>query len=317
MVCIKRKVIQIGESTQLISLPRSWAKKYSIKKGDEVEVSESGNKLIVDTEKDFKLHEATIDVSNLDRTSVLLCVRCAYRKGYDVITLTYSNPLTTHLRVGKQIKVSTIINDEVQRLMGIEIVQQKENMCVIKSILEHSGKEFDTILRRIFMLINEMMKDLVEGLRNNNRELIETMENRHDTITRFISYALRLLNKHMYQEYKNIPTMYYLIASLEEMVDIIKWIGRDFLVFFSGKPSVETMKIIEEITRAFDRYYDLFYKYEEGKITQLYETRQQIIEKVYKPIKKFSPEDLILLNRMSQITELVVYLTQTKMILEI
>lgn len=316
MVDIKRKVIQIGESTQLISIPRSWGKKYNIKKGDELEVNESGNKLIIDTQKEFKLNEVTIDVSNLDRTSVLLCVRSAYRKGYDVMTLTYSSPITTYLRLGKEIKVSTIINDEVQRLMGIEIVQQKENMCVIKSILEHSGKEFDTILRRIFILINEMVKDCVDGIKNNNRELLETMQDRHDNVTRFISYTLRLLNKHMYQEQQKIPTMYYLIASLEEIVDILKWIGRDFLAFFTAKPSSEAMKIIEQIGLTFERYYDLFYKYEENKVTDLYELRQHIIDKIYKPLKKFSPEELMLLNRISQINELVVYLTQTKMILE-
>ena len=302
-------------------MPRSWGKKYNIKKGDELEVTESGNKLIIDTQKGFTLNEVTIDVSNLDRTSVLLCVRSAYRKGYDLITLTYSNPLTTHLRIGKEIKVSSIINDEVLRLMGVEVVQQKENMCVIKSILEHSGKDFDTILRRIFILINEMVKDNVEGIKNNNRQLLETMEDRHDNVTRFISYALRLLNKYNYQDQQKIPTMYYLIASLEELVDILKWVARDFLIFFTAKPGAEAIKVTEQIGLIFEKYYDLFYKYEEKKITGLYELRQEIIAKIYnpsnKPLKKFTPDELVLLNRMSQINELVVYLTQTKMILEL
>ena len=33
---MKRKVIQIAESTQLISLPRRWAMKCNVKKGDEL-----------------------------------------------------------------------------------------------------------------------------------------------------------------------------------------------------------------------------------------------------------------------------------------
>ena len=44
---MKRKVIQIADSTQLISLPRKWAQKFNIKKGDELEVEEHDNKIVV------------------------------------------------------------------------------------------------------------------------------------------------------------------------------------------------------------------------------------------------------------------------------
>lgn len=317
MVFIKRKVIQIGESTQLISLPRSWAKKFDIKKGDELEVDESGNKLLIGTHKDITLNEVTIDVSNLDRTSILLYLRSAYRKGYDMIIINYTNTTTTHLRTGKDIKVNSIIAEEVRRLIGVEIINQKENQSVIKNILEHSGKEFDSILRRIFILLNEMCKDIVEGIKENNRGLLETMDERHDNITRFISYVLRLLNKHNYEDYQNIPSMYYLVANMEDLVDILKWIARDYLAFFSEKPSKEAIKIIEEIAKTVENYYDLFYKYEETKITGLYQQRQQIINNIYKPFKKFVPEELMLLNRMAQINEVLVMMTQTKMILEL
>ena len=36
VVIMKRKVIQIANSTQLISLPRKWSQKYGVKKGDEI-----------------------------------------------------------------------------------------------------------------------------------------------------------------------------------------------------------------------------------------------------------------------------------------
>ena len=105
--------------------PRSWAKKFDIKKGDELEVDESGNKLLIGTHKDITLNEVTIDVSNLDRTSILLYLRSAYRKGYDMIIINYTNTTTTHLRTGKDIKVNSIIAEEVRRLIGVEIINQK------------------------------------------------------------------------------------------------------------------------------------------------------------------------------------------------
>ena len=50
-----RKVIQIADSTQLISLPRKWALQHGIKKGDELEVEEKGRKIVISTEKGEKL----------------------------------------------------------------------------------------------------------------------------------------------------------------------------------------------------------------------------------------------------------------------
>ena len=49
---MKRSVIQIANSTQLISLPRKWSLKFNIQKGDELEVEEEGNKLLSKTELD-------------------------------------------------------------------------------------------------------------------------------------------------------------------------------------------------------------------------------------------------------------------------
>ena len=64
---MKRKVIQIANSTQLISLPREWAKKYNIKKGDELEIEAKGNKLEICCEKDIELENISINISGLDR----------------------------------------------------------------------------------------------------------------------------------------------------------------------------------------------------------------------------------------------------------
>ena len=37
---MKRKINLVGQNTLTVSLPTKWAKRYNLKKGDEVEVSE-------------------------------------------------------------------------------------------------------------------------------------------------------------------------------------------------------------------------------------------------------------------------------------
>jgi len=59
---MRRKVIQIAESTQLISLPRKWAVRYQVKKGDELNIEEQGSTLIVSTQNEIATKKITLDV---------------------------------------------------------------------------------------------------------------------------------------------------------------------------------------------------------------------------------------------------------------
>ena len=133
---MKRSVIQIANSTQLISLPRKWALKYGIKKGDELEVEEQGNKLYIGTEKTQESGNIEVDITGLDRDSFMFLIRILYIRGYNEIKLIFSNPTKNHHRLGKKVKVISEIHTEVNRLTGIEVIQQREDFCILKVLSE-------------------------------------------------------------------------------------------------------------------------------------------------------------------------------------
>lgn len=75
MAKVGRKVIQIANSTQLISLPRKWTQKYGVKKGDELEVVEDGSKVIISTEKGQESGNIEVDITGADRDLLLFLIR--------------------------------------------------------------------------------------------------------------------------------------------------------------------------------------------------------------------------------------------------
>ncbi len=95
---MKRRVIQIANSTQLISLPRKWTLQFGIKKGDELEVEEKGNKIEVSTEKSRDIEKVVLDVSDLDRSSLIYYLRAAYRRGFDMVEVRFNLPKTKYFR---------------------------------------------------------------------------------------------------------------------------------------------------------------------------------------------------------------------------
>ena len=120
---MKRNVVQQGTTTLMVSLPIKWVKKYNIKKGEELEVSENGRKLIISTES--QIERTAVEVNLLDNNPIYMyrIVSYAYLNGYDEIKINF-----THF---KQLE---IIQKSVEKFfLGFEIIEQKKNYCIIRN----------------------------------------------------------------------------------------------------------------------------------------------------------------------------------------
>ena len=312
---MRRKVIQIADSTQLVSLPRKWALAHNLKKGDEVEIEEKGNKLVIYTEKGRGLESIELDITGLDRDSLMFLIRCLYYKGYDEIKLNFKKATTKHHKVDKEVTVISSIHEEVNRLNGVEVIQQKEDYCIIKDISEGNINEFDNVLRRIFLLLIDSSKDLIEGIRQKKFHLIDSINEKHDTITKFIAYNLRLLNKFSYPEEKKTNSLYHIINSIDEIIDLIKYCSR-YIISNRINVSKESLSMLSRIHNILSLYHDLHYSFDLKKIERISEDRSQIVEKASAITKKVPASEIFVLTHMSQIPEIIIHLTVTRMALE-
>jgi len=145
--------------------------------------------------------------------------------------------------------------------------------------------------------------------------LLETMEEKHDTITKFVSYCLRLLNKFGYPDAKETTTYYHIIATLDKLIDIIKYAGRDLLEF-KPVPKRETKLVLDSIHNCIEVYLDLFYKFDTKKVVIFTENRDKAIKLLNTNLKKISPEEVKVLTSLHQILELLVDLTEARMSLK-
>ena len=301
---MKRKVIQIANSTQLISLPRKWSQKYGIKKGDEIEVEENGNKLIISNDKGIEHGGIEIDLTGLDRTTILYYIQSLYRVGYDEIKITFNEPTTIHFKLNKRENVITIIHREVNRLIGYEVIQQKENFCVIKDISNSSIQEFDTVFRRVFLLLNDASSDLLNGAKNMNTTLIETLEEKHDSITKFISYCSRLLNKYGYPDYKKTVVLYHILASLDRLIDVLKNAARDLLKL-NHKLDTKTIHLLSLVDGGIKLYSEFFFKFDLKKSIEIHKNRNDMMNLLYEYKNKIPRDELVLVSKLEHAFELL------------
>ncbi len=311
---MKRKVIQIADSTQLVSLPRAWAQEHNIRKGDELEVSTMGNKVLVSTDKETNTGSITVDITNLDRTSVFILIRALYKKGYDEINLLFKKQLTKYYRLDEDMKFITVIHQEVNRLTGMAIVQERENFCQLKAISKIDDRELDGMLRRTFILLLNAASDIITAAKNNDALLLETIEEKHDTLTKFISYCLRILNKRTSED-NNTHFLYHTIATLDKITDLLKNSGRE-LKGYNKKMRTESIRVLDKTYKSFEKFYELFYKYDPELVKTLNINKEEVINELIGLSGKVPVKELILLSNMHQTLELFRDLTECKMAMQ-
>jgi len=313
---MRRKVIKQGNNTLTLTLPREWTVKCGVKPGSELEVQEQGSHLVVSSTIQVQNEDTiNVDVSNLDRTSIGALVQGLYRYGYNDINITSKDITIPHHRIEKHVTVSKVIHDMTSRFVGSEVLSSSSKAFSIKRITSESREEFDTVLRRVYRLLNEMMDMFIDGIESKNIEILESIEFQHINIKKFINYSLRLLNKFGHPDARKTTFYFAIIQYLSKIDDFVKNAARYITKhkFEMGQKSVKTVK---EIRSSIAAYYDLFYSYDIKKVASLNENRDRIRNNVFSKINELSKEEIVILGGLAQIIELLLDMTELRMALE-
>jgi len=254
---MKRKVVLHGPSTLTISLPASWVKKFNIKKGDELNLEEHEKDLRINFEKESEIGKKQINIGNLTKLGKRY-MTASYRQGYDELHLSYFNSKFRE-------DIQNIVGREI---IGFEIVKQNNNFCIIKDLTGHSKDEFNSALRRIWLLTIGLSEESLRAIKENEYMAIKNIKLMDHSINKFTNYCLRLLTKKGHSDFRKTPLYYHLVKSLEEIADQYKDLCVSYL---SNKEKVDNISIssFNKINKHLEEFYSLFYKYDEKKMDDL------------------------------------------------
>ncbi len=312
---MKRRVVKHGLSTFIISLPADWVKRYGVKRGDELDVEEKGPSVVVHSGKSEKVGNIEVNISDLDRTSIVQLVRTLYKLGYDEITLRFKQQTIPHLRTGQQKTVISVIHEELGRLIGLDVVQQREDVCVLKMLTQMNPDEFQPTLRRAFLQLIDMQRDLTEGAAKHDLPLLETLEEKHNTITKLLNYCDRLLHQHGYDPAEKTSTMQTLVVLIDKLLDTSKNAGRRI----SGlkKPlSAGGVSTLRDLQKAVEIYYGLHFDFSNAKLMAAAKQQADLLSAFKTRTPKFSPEEAAVLGEALDALEILKALSEQRMALE-
>ena len=287
---MKRRVIQLAGRTLVVSIPLDWAKEFGIKKGDELEVSKDGRKLIILTGNYFESLKGTLKISDFGEF-VQKRISTAYKRGIEELEVRYSNPA-----------VLKDINDSLKYLMGYEIVQQGKGYCVIKNIANTSEGELDVILRRIFLLLLDMSEEGLNAIKEKRFNQLKDIALSEFTNDKLTNVCKRLINKS--SDSKMSSLLYCVVWELEKIADDYEKIF--VLLSEKEKISKELKELLEEANVLLRQFYEMYYSFSDEKGFAFTKQKNILHDKGMNILKNTSEPELLhnILNLIKRIDAL-------------
>ncbi len=242
---MKRKLIRQGKTGLTIYVPKKWVDQRNLKPGDEIEIDEVGNQLILGA----KGRQRAISINLKGRKHTRELITHAYRAGFDHIELKHAN--------------LSLVQDVVdEELLGFEIAHHDKGNIVLENMTEPEKDKFETILRRIFLIIKESHASVMAGQKID----IDRVRKRSD---KYVLYCLRQISKNIYAD--AYPLFHWeLLKGLMAVQHAIYYFAKH-----KGKPS-EVKQLSKKFAVAFQKFYQGYFEKNVAKIHEVIAMRDSL-----------------------------------------
>lgn len=188
---MKRRLIRLGGSALVISLPSKWSKEQGLKPGQEVEVEPDGAQLRISTGPGAR-EERTVALRFSEEDwrgprpekYVQRMLAAAYKQGADKIIIECDSK-----------KILDYIEQRIEGFIGIEIIDQQRGKLVIRSLVEGLEMEFESVLSRAIIMTGHISAETVRAVKESDGLAIDNLLRLERTHNKIIDFAKRMLAK--------------------------------------------------------------------------------------------------------------------------
>lgn len=183
-----RRIMKLGRSSLVVSLPKGWVKLHGLKKGDVVSMAIQRDGSLVlkpgvareEEERSITLHIHPGEPSEHMLRKIIAC----YLNGYTTIHIVSPEVLS--------LRQQRVIRKAVKRLY-LRIMEATSSRVCLKSLLDESKVSLATSIRRMHSIASSMCKDLLKAIKERDVELAKVIRALDDDVDEFAFFMLRLL----------------------------------------------------------------------------------------------------------------------------
>lgn len=193
-----RRVQCTGRGSYIISLPKDWVQDVGLKRGNEIDfVVQPDLSLTLIPRKIREKHEGegkkklkeyyvSVDALEENVESTLRMIKALYAISADIIRVHFKGENAEKYK-------ATIKNFARDMLLGAEIIDEKSDEITLQILIKHSEFPIENAVRRMAVIALSANRDSILALKNQSKELFQSVINAHHDVNRLGLYAVRQL----------------------------------------------------------------------------------------------------------------------------
>lgn len=253
-----------------------------------------------------------LDVSGYDRSTVIWEVRSSYTLGYDEIHVHFKNMETAHLRKSDRVFVRDLLNYTASRLIGVKMEPVNANLCILKVPAQATKDNISDLSKRVTKMIIEMHAELLL-LMKGHLYVAPLIDEKHDSITKLISYAKRTII--ISPTAPDTLIEYHILSQIDKIADIIKYIGRDY-VKAQRQVSKTTATIFEHMHQILLFYENTHTRFTTKDVASFSLKRDDVKRYMRDSISSSNPQEVFLLGQATAVIEILIDMVESCMMLD-
>jgi len=183
-----RKIMSLGRSSLVVSLPKHWVKLNELKRGDVVSLAVQRDRSLVifpSAEKKREPKEVVLYVEPDEEQGLIVrkIIGC-YLNGYSQFRVVSKGIFSVPQR--KAIR-------NVARMLYMRIMETDSKSMNIQTLIDESKASLELAVRRMHLITHSMCQDMLNSLRNQDIMLAKAVFSLDDDVDHFSFFLLRLL----------------------------------------------------------------------------------------------------------------------------
>lgn len=180
-----RKLQTTAAGTFIVTIPKEWTQKLSLKRGDLVSVELEENDIVISSTK-AKVANQTKSLSIdefKDQKLLELCITASYIQGHDITEIVSSSKINPDQK--------RWIRQAVDGLIGVEIEEDYANRVILQNLVDPSKFNIDKLLEKFSTTSSAVFHDAINALIQNDLTLAQDAYERGEQSTKLYRLLMR------------------------------------------------------------------------------------------------------------------------------
>lgn len=292
---MRRKLIRQGDNALTVTLPAKWIQSHGLKAGEEVEIEESSNQVIIQADSKTEKKSAELKLTTKSEQIIRSNLNVLYRVGFDRIKVYFNTP--------EQQKIVKGVADS--RMLGFEVIEENKNLMILENVTEPSEEKQEVLLRRIFLIIKDSFAVMTEDFNRNDFPHSSNLIQNSKNVDRYSNFCNRNISKKRFTEerihsywdlYSRLLLIQHSLLHLYEIIDKNRKI----------KLSSHTEKVFHQVRSNFEQLYEGFSKRDLKILEKVNDfAKQTLNQEILLQLKKNKGEDNLVLYYCGEISRLI------------